>query len=310
MRAPLRVLVTGAGGFVGGYLARWFAALEYDVTAVVREERPTTFPPSIRVTAGDLSTPRHLASVFDVLIHCAAVIPARCPDPDRLYAENVAAAGELFGLATSVGARAVIFTSSMSVYGQISASVVTEDLAPVAPDRYGQSKMAGELLLQDAVARGLGSGLSLRLPGTVGRGSHDNFLSDALGRVQRGEMLHGRHPDALFNNVLYIGALAVFLTDWVRNPRPGYHVANLAACDAISVRRMFAALFEVMGRKQCISFDDSGKAPFLIATEHAQGLGFQPMSVEDSILCFAKDCLAAADHDAATSWARRTLRAS
>src|SRR5260221_292807 len=84
---------------------------------------------------------------------------------------SVEGARAVFHRAREAGGRAVVFTSSMSVYGRIDAPVVPEDLAPVDVDSYGRSKSEGERLLRAAVDEGLGSALSIRLPGTVGRGS-------------------------------------------------------------------------------------------------------------------------------------------
>ena len=304
MSAPPHVVVTGAAGFVGGYLARWFAARGHPVMATVRASRAVgAFPAQIAVIAGDLADPGHVPKRFDVLIHCAAETPARCPDPERLYASNVEAARALFARARAAGAATVVYMSSMSVYGRISAPVVAENLTPADVDRYGQSKREGERLLENGVQAGLASGLSLRLPGTVGRGSHDNFLSDALRRARASGTLKGRHPDALFNNIVFVGHLARFLEDWIAAPRPGYSVANLAARDPIPVRRVFSTLFAALGLPERIVYETGGKAPFLISIERALGLGYRAPSVEESVRLFVRDSIGA-EPDPATAAAR------
>jgi UDP-glucose 4-epimerase len=290
--AAISVVVTGAGGFVGGELIRALAAQGHAVTAIVR--RPATdgtFPRTVTIRQGDLTVAGSLPEKFDCLIHCAAEIPARCPDPQVLFRRNVGAVGQACAAALRARARSVVFMSSMSVYGTISVPEVTEDLPSFDADAYGRSKIEGEGLLAAAVDRGLPSGLVLRLPGTVGRGSHDNFLSEALRKVRAGEPIVGRHPDALFNNVVYIGDLARFLNAWIRAPQPGYTVTNLAACEPISIREVYAALFAAAGRPERISYDTSGKAPFLISTARASALGYRPSTVKQSITAFVRDNL-------------------
>ena len=302
MRDGTHILITGAGGFIGAYLTRWFAALGHRVTAAVRtRDKSGGLGSNIEVVAGDLAEPSHLPPRFDVLVHCAAEIPSRCPDARRLYDGNVQPARALFEQSPAAGASVIIYLSSMSVYGNISAELVTECLAPCAPDMYGLAKSAGERLLEGAVSDGLQSGLSIRLPGTVGRGSHDNFLSEAVARAERGETLRGRHPDALFNNIVFVGNLAAFIDTWIRHRRRGYFAVNLAAREPIPIRRVFSIMFAALGRGERITYEDGGKRPFLISIEKALRLGFGPMSVEESIVHFVKDWTTKEDDPATLS---------
>ncbi len=292
MSAAPVVVVTGAGGFVGGYLARWFASRGYPVAATVRRVRPSSgFPPGVSVLPGDLRQPGLLPDRFDVLIHCAAETPSTCADPGELLASNVEAARMLFAQARAARARAVVFLSSMSVYGDITVPVVTEALPPVDPNPYGRSKAEGEALLEAAAASGLPSGLSIRLPGTVGRGSHDNFLSEALARARRGETLTARHPDALFNNIVFVGDLACFLEAWINAPRPGYTVTNLAASEPMTFRALFAHVFACLRLPERIQYETTGKSPFLISTDRARALGYHAPTVTESVSAFVRDCL-------------------
>jgi len=287
------IVVTGAGGFVGGYLARWFAEHGAAVTATLRRSRPlSALPAGVNVITGDVRQPGLLPERFDALIHCAAGTPSSCPDPDELRAINVEAARVLFDRSRDAGARTVVFLSSMSVYGQISAPVVTESLTPVNPDSYGRSKTDGEVLLQDAVAGGVASGLAIRLPGTVGRGSHHNFLSDTLGRARRGETIVARHPDALFNNIVFVGDLARFLAAWIGAPRHGYAVTNLAASEPMLFRDLYSHLFACLGAPERIQYETSGKPPFLISIDRARALGYHAPTVRESIASFVGDCIA------------------
>jgi len=298
MNARPSVVITGAGGFLGGYTARWFASRRYPVTATVRRSPPGAFGARVAVVAGDLRQRGLLPDRFDVLIHCAAETPSRCPDHDQLRASNVESAEAVFTQARAAGARAVVFLSSMSVYGEINVPVVTEALRPVNPDPYGMSKAQGEALLEAATTSGLPSGLSIRLPGTVGHGSHDNFLSEALPRARAGETLTVRHPSALFNNIVFAGDLARFLEMWVQTPRPGYGVTNLAASEPITFRELFDLLFTRLGLPPRVRYETTGKPPFLISTERARAYGYHAPTVVESVSAFVHDCTCA-DRDVA-----------
>lgn len=289
----LHAVITGAGGFVGGFVARWLADRGLNVTAISRRAPEPSAPGGPRITwrQADLRAADSLPPSFDALVHCAAETPERCPDPPNLYARNMEATRSVFTQAVDARAGAAVFLSSMSAYGTVSAPVVTEDMPPVELDDYGRAKRDGEALLQSSVERGLTSGLTIRLPGTVGRGSHDNFLSVALGRVLSGEALKGRNPDALFNNVVYVGDLAGFLHSWLAAPRPGYTVTNLGARDPLPFGEVLALLFELSGREKRLTFEPGGRKPFLVSLDRALSIGYRPSSVRSSLERFVRDCV-------------------
>jgi len=284
------VVVTGAGGFIGGFVTHRLVERGFTVTAITRRTSARGLG-RLSYRQADLTKPDALPERFDAVVHCAAETPARCPDPAALYASNVAAMRHVCERALQTSTRVVLFTSSMSTYGTISVPVVTENTPPQDPDAYGRSKLEGERMLADAIARGLPSALSIRLPGTVGRGSHDNFLSHALERILAGEAVTACHKDALFNNIVYVGDLADFLAEWIASPRPGYAVTNIAACDPIRIGDLFSLLFAHAGKPERITFSEDGKAPFQISLEHVIRLGYRPATVRDSVAAFVRDCL-------------------
>jgi nucleoside-diphosphate-sugar epimerase len=288
---PLHVAVTGAGGFVGGFVARWLAAHGHTVTAIARQPAPADLEPSPDITwrQADLLGPQPLPESLDALIHCAAVIPERCADPQQLYHLNIEMSRNVFDKACRAGARAIVFLSSMSAYGAIAVPTITETTLAGEVDPYGRAKRDSEALLETAGRQGLHSALSIRLPGTVGKGSHHNFLSVALARVRAGEVVKARNPDSLFNNIVYVGDLAAFLDAWITAPRFGYAVTNLAARDPLRFREVLGLLFSLSGREERLVFERGGKPSFLISLDRAISMGYRPSTVRASVECFVRD---------------------
>jgi len=287
----LHVVVTGAGGFVGGFLAHWLAARGCEVTAISRRpaEASAQAMPGLAWRVADLSLPASLPRRFDALIHCAAETPERCPDRANLHRRNMDISRSVFGQLLEARARSAVYLSSISAYGTVAASVVTEDMPPLDLDPYGRAKRDSENLFQSRVERGLASGLAIRLPGTVGKGSHDNFLSIALKRVLSGEAVKGRNPDSPFNNIVYVGDLAAFLHAWLADPRPGYAVTNLGAREPLPMREVLSLLFAFSRRDERVVFEPGGKQPFLISLDRALSLGYRPATVRASLECFVRD---------------------
>jgi nucleoside-diphosphate-sugar epimerase len=291
----LRVVLTGAGGFVGRFVAEYLAERGMGVTAVARaipEGAGTESSSGLRWLKADLLEAGVLPDTFDALIHCAALLPSRCAEPEALYRGNFEMASRVFDQAVQAGARSIVNLSSMSVYGAISVPVVIETLAPTDPDPYGRAKLDAERSLAGLCRAHDLSGLSIRLPGTVGKGSHHNFLSDCLTRILNGETLKALNPDASFNNIVHVRDLARFIADYLHAPRPGHAVTNLAAEAPLSIREVLGLMFETASRPERIVYATGGKPPFLIGLDQAQALGYHPATVRDSVVAMVRDCLA------------------
>lgn len=178
----MRIVITGAGGFVGRTLA---AALtgQHDLRLV--DARLGGLPG----IEGDLCDPATRAAVFadgcDALIHLATVPGGAAEqDPARAKAVNIDATMALIDEAAAAGAcPRVIFASSIAVFGDPLPSLV-DDRTPTAPRLlYGAHKAMMEEWLATQGRRGAISPLSLRLPGIVARprapsGMKSAFMSD------------------------------------------------------------------------------------------------------------------------------------
>jgi nucleoside-diphosphate-sugar epimerase len=167
----VRILVTGASGFIGGVRAGELRGRGHEVLALVR--RPGSEPPGTQPVAGDLGDGEGLRAALvqtrpDAVVHLAAEIASqrdsrRVQDvnvggTERLLAACLACAGAA-GVQPADGPR-VVFSSTV-VTGEAHGALLTEqDPLPVATP-YGRSKQQGERLV-------LGSGL----PAVVVRPSH------------------------------------------------------------------------------------------------------------------------------------------
>lgn len=282
----MKVCVTGTGGFVGQHMASHLDAAGHTVVSVARGEKPASLASAITHLSADLLDPVPISSSLDALVHCAAVIPARCPDAqsiidqNRLITENIASA------AIAAGAQRIVYMSSMAVYGQVSVDVVDDATMPIDPAPYGIAKHIGEEVMETACrAAGISPPVSLRLPGVVGPGSHDNFLSGAMARIRAGEEVAARNPDGPFNNILFVGDLCRFVANllasdnWPDEPQ----AVPIAAKDTLTIDGVLRAMFEGSGQQPAITYSDPPGHAFVIDSGRAQSMGYQPRSVLDSV---------------------------
>lgn len=148
-----RVLVTGAGGFLGGHLCRRLGATGPPVEIVALD----TFVAPAPLLAGIAGVTRVVADVrdaaavacslrgVDVVFHLAAVADPRACETDPAYAWSVNVDGTAV-IARAAAGRRLVFLSSAAVYAADADAPLTED-APVRPRGvYGETKLAAERL--------------------------------------------------------------------------------------------------------------------------------------------------------------------
>jgi UDP-glucose 4-epimerase len=159
----MRVALTGAGGIVGGFVARALHAAGHEVT------------PLDRAHGWHLGQPAPLAG-HDALIHCAfAHAPGRyrggeADDPAGFVAANGEGTCRLFDQAAAGGVARVLFLSSRAVHdGHPPGLRLPDHLEPAPTSLYGQVKAQGEAHVTALRDRGL-AGCAIRATGVYGPG--------------------------------------------------------------------------------------------------------------------------------------------
>jgi nucleoside-diphosphate-sugar epimerase len=201
----LRIVITGAGGFVGAALVERLVALgEMDGRAIaeiaaVDARLPENLPPNVTRLAGNLADPAFISAIcatpVDILFHLAAIPGGAAAQDYQLgWSVNVDAVVGLFAtLAAQKTPARLVFSSSIGVYGvPLPTDKVDDDTLPLPTMSYGSQKLIGEILLADYVRRGLINGVSVRLPGIVARprqvGGHlSAYMSNIFHALAAGE---------------------------------------------------------------------------------------------------------------------------
>ncbi len=196
----MKVMVTGAAGYIGTHVARTLVEAGHEVVRVDRapaERDPLAGTmPIVRASVGDAAAMDRALEGCDAIAHLAgsALVGESVERPLEYWRNNLAEGVALVEQAVRRDIRSLVFASSCAVYGIPDAVPIREDApkAPISP--YGHSKLAFErVLAASRVAHGLRS-TSLR-------------FFNAAGAHERGD-IGERHEPETHIIPLVLGAIA------------------------------------------------------------------------------------------------------
>jgi NAD dependent epimerase/dehydratase len=271
-----KVLVTGAGGFIGSHLAEQLARDGADVRAFVRytsrsdngwlEHADPAVAGAIEIFRGDLVNPGAVASAVegrDVVFHLGALIPIPYSyrHPREFVAANVVGTLNVLEAARRTNGPRVVHTSTSEVYGTAQSVPIDEDhpLHPQSP--YAASKVGADQLAL-AFQRSFGTPVVIARPfNTYGprqsaRAVIPTIVSQALSRevIELGATAPTR--DFLYVEDTVRGLLRCGEAEDVEG-----EVINLGTGTEISIGEVAERVLGQLGQKLPVTLDEQRVRP-------------------------------------------------
>jgi nucleoside-diphosphate-sugar epimerase len=283
MSVPPRLLVTGAGGFVGAAVVRLAVARGLDVVAAVgpqsRLDRLAPVAREVTVVRADITDVAAVAAAVasarpDACVHLAAAgAVVREDDLELLLATNALAPARLARALAGAGCARLVTAGSSSEYGTV-AGAMDEAAACDPDDPYGVAKLAGGLLARVAARRHGLESAHLRLFSVYGPGEDPRRLVSTVVRnlltaqpvpLTRGEQVR---------DFVYVNDVAEALLDAALRPGVDGLTANVGTGVQTTVRQLCLKVADLTGGHELLRF---GAAPYRegerfawrAATEHA-----------------------------------------
>jgi nucleoside-diphosphate-sugar epimerase len=277
-------LVTGCSSYIAKYVIKKLLADEYKVFGISRTN-PNIINRNFYWLAHDLSkSPCKInTSSVDIIIHMAAQSLLNKSAIEYLNS-NILLTYHVSKMAAELKPKAVIYTSSMKVYGDIREKTATEETDIINPELYGQTKYFGEKLLQETVFT-----ISLRMPGVIAVGSH-GWVDSIYHKLKKNESLV--IYNAPYNHVVHAYDLygiirQICSTEYYKND-----VFNVCANGVTTSLGIVEFIKNAVSSKSPIELRDNRNAISHVISNKKLLNIYNPMDIKDSLKLYVKEMLA------------------
>lgn len=242
----MRVLVTGAAGFVGRHLVPVLANGGHNVYAVVRNNDQFVPTRNVDVIQCDLGRPLDTSTLpeADAIVHLAQANVAFPDHANEMYRVNTLSTQELLDYSRRVLSKYFVYASSGAVYGFGDRPFrETDELVP--HNFYAITKISGEQLVS-AYKPYLNTTI-LRFFFPYGPGQRGRLIPDLIGYVREGRpvILNGNGRPRI--NPVYIDDVVRMIQCSLT--LIGHHVLNVAGDEVQDIRQLAELIRNVVGHE-------------------------------------------------------------
>jgi len=281
--ALMRILVTGGAGYIGSHVIRALQAAGREAVALDDMSLGLSARVNgIHLVQMDLALEENTAELAQILkdkkiegvIHLAArkSVAESVARPEYYYKQNVVSVINLLEAMKVAGVNRLVFSSSAAAYGSPEVAQVTEDYPCQPINPYGETKLIGEWLIQNAQkAWGLDA-VALRYFNVAGTASAEladtsiaNLIPIALDAIanKRAVQVFGSDwptkDGSCVRDYVHVSDLAdshVVALDYLDQPNREHMVFNVGTGKGSSVLEVIQIMKEVLGEDFAVELTD------------------------------------------------------
>jgi NAD dependent epimerase/dehydratase len=271
-----RVLVTGAGGFIGSHLVERLVELGAQVRALVRynsrndwgllEVLPAAVKEHLEVVPGDITDPFGAAKAMagcEVVFHLAALIaiPYSYIAPSQFLAVNCSGTLNLLEAARQQGVERFVHTSTSETYGTAQYTPIDEKhplkgQSPYAASKIGADKLAESYYLSFGVPVATVRPFNTFGPRQSARAIIPAIISQALSSevIRLGNLTPGR-------DLIYVSDTLEGFIKAAASRRAVGEVINLGTGKSVSMGELALKIVGLIGGQRSIVTEDARVRP-------------------------------------------------
>lgn len=245
----MKILLTGAGGFVGAHLLKRLISQYGADNVVALSSRELPGVQCVTALDYDLSTlDKSLFNDVDVLVHAGAFTPKNASQANDLdlCGMNISVTQALLGFEFA-GLQKVLFTSTLDVYA--GAELISET-TPVGPATlYGASKLYGEKMISAfATGRGISHAI-LRLGHIYGPGeeAYQKMLPLTIANVVSGRPVQLFGAGEELRSFIYINDVVTSLMNAITTELAS-PIVNIVGGSPVSIKTLIEMIIRIAGQ--------------------------------------------------------------
>ena len=282
----MKILITGAGGFIGTHLCRSLYK-DYNVIGIVRTKNKQIALEKeckVKTYEADLSKTFEIDDRIDIIIHAAArSLNSGIPIKNYIY-DNIISTQNLIDFAIRKKVELFINLSAISVFGLIVSDVVDEETPIVNPSPYGMSKYMGELLLKQKEDKLIS--VSFRMPVVVGNEMKNGWLFNTYKKINNSERITIYNPNSPYN-MIHVSDIYRLVKSCINIGLSGSNLFTVTCKDLLSIKEIVTTMKKNIRSESPIEVKTSDEVGFTISNKRIKEiLNYKPQQAQYIINSF------------------------